>query len=106
MATTKDFMDNLLQGLDNYEVSCRAMMGEYVVYCKGKVVGGVYDSRLLVKPTAAALSMLPDAEYQLPYEGAKPALFVENLNDKEFLGKLLSAIADELPAPKKKAKKQ
>ncbi|MDE6302525.1 MAG: TfoX/Sxy family protein [Clostridia bacterium] len=102
MATSKEFMDSILQGLEKYEVSCRAMMGEYVVYCKGKVIGGVYDSRLLVKPTSSALKMLPNAEYQLPYEGAKPALYVENLEDKKFLGELLCAIADELPAAKKK----
>lgn len=104
MATAKEFMDNLLNGLECYEVTCRAMMGEYVVYCKGKVVGGAYDGRLLVKPTASALELLPNAEYMLPYEGAKPALYVEDINDKTRLGELLSAIADDLPTPKKKKK--
>ncbi len=104
MATSKEYMESLMSGLVEREVSCRAMMGEYVVYCKGKVIGGVYNERLLVKPTPAALGLLPNAEYGLPYEGAKPALLVENICDKDFLGNLLAAIADDLPEPKKKKK--
>ena len=77
------------------------MMGEYVLYCREKVVGGIYDNRLLVKPVPAAQKLLPEARYELPYVGAKPMLLVENY-DKPFLQELLTAVAAALPAPKKK----
>lgn len=105
MATSVDYKNFILENLDAYDVSARAMMGEYVVYCKGKVVGGLYDNRLLVKPTEAAKRLMPNADYVIPYEGSKALLMVDNVDDKEFLGQLLSAIADELPLPKKKNKK-
>ena len=78
------------------------MMGEYIIYCGGKVVGGIYDDRFLVKPTKSAKAMMPDADIQLPYEGAKEMLLVDNLDDREFLKKLLETMRDELPAPKKR----
>ena len=104
MATTVEFKDLLLQGLESYDVFVRAMMGEYVVYCDGKVVGGIYDNRLLVKPTQAAKRLLPDAEEIIPYSGAKALLYVSDLSDKSFVGNLLVESAKELPVPKKKKK--
>ena len=77
------------------------MMGEYVIYYKGKVVGGIYDDRLLVKPTELAKKWMPDAPYETPYEGAKPMLLVEQIDDREFLKELFDAMVNELPAPKK-----
>ena len=103
MASSKEYLDFILEqlaGLDG--VSYRAMMGEYILYCRGKVVGGIYDDRLLVKPTASALAMLPEAERELPYEGAKEMLLVDRLEDPAFLQELLTAMAEELPAPKKR----
>lgn len=79
----------------------RPMMGEYVLYCREKVVGGIYDNRLLIKPVPEAQKLLPGAHCELPYVGAKPMLLVEN-HDKAFLQGLLFAVADSLPAPKKK----
>ena len=84
------------------EVAFRPMMGEYIIYCRGKVVGGIYDDRLLVKPVQAAMRMMPDAVLELPYEGGGKMLLVDDVDDREFLAALLQAIADELPLPKKR----
>ena len=81
------------------------MMSEYILYFRGKVIGGIYDNRFLVKPVQAARNMMPDAPEELPYDGAKPMLMVENIEDREFLKELLEAMYDELPAPKPKKKK-
>lgn len=80
------------------------MMGEYIIYYRGKVVGGIYDDRFLVKPTKSALAMMPDADRELPYEGAKEMLLVDNVENREFLGELLEAMYDELPSPKERKK--
>ena len=99
MASSKEYVDFILEQCDG--LTTRAMMGEYVLYYGGKVVGGVYDNRLLVKPTPSAKKMLPNAPMELPYEGAKEMLLVENMEDKAFLQSLLASIAEELPAPKR-----
>ena len=106
MASTKTYLDFILDqlsGLD--EITYRAMMGEYIIYYRGRIVGGVYDDRFLVKPTKSAAAMMPDAERELPYEGAKEMLLVDNVDDREFLQKLLDAMYEELPAPKARGKK-
>ena len=103
MASSKEYLDFILDqlsGLD--EISCRAMMGEYIVYYRGRIVGGIYDDRFLVKPTKSAVAMMPDANKELPYEGAKEMLLVDNVENREFLQELLNTMYDELPAPKKK----
>ena len=79
-----------------------AMIGEYIVYYRGRIVGGIYDDRFLVKPTKSAVAMMPDANKELPYEGAKEMLLVDNVENREFLQELLNTMYDELPAPKKK----
>lgn len=105
MASTKDYLDYVLEQLSALDdISSRAMMGEYVLYYQGKVFGGIYDNRFLVKPTKSARAMMPEASEELPYEGAKPMLLVDNIEDREFLAELLNAMVDELPAPKKKKK--
>lgn len=85
-------------------MTTRKMMGEYILYADGKVFGGIYDDRLLVKPVPAAVAMLPGAKKQLPYEGAKPMLRItdEQIGDSAFLAKLLDAMLPELLAPKKR----
>ena len=106
MASTKAYLDFILDhlsGLD--EITYRAMMGEYIIYYRGRIVGGVYDDRFLVKPTKSAAAMMPDAERELPYEGAKEMLLVDNVDDREFLQKLLEAMYKELPAPKARKEK-
>ena len=103
MASDREYLDFILEQLSGLEgITWRAMMGEYIIYCRGKVVGGIYDNRFLVKPTASAKAMIPDAEPELPYEGAKEMLPVDNLENREFLATLIQAMYDELPAPKRK----
>ena len=79
-------------------------MGEYIIYYRGKIVGGIYDDRFLIKPVKAAKTMMPDANMELPYEGAKEMLLVEDVENKDFLCELLEAMYEELPSPKKKRK--
>ncbi len=105
MASTKEYHDFVMEQLSELDTSSLKMMGEYVVYFKGKVVGGIYNDRFLVKPVKASVSLMPDAPYELPYEGAKKMLLVENIEDRSFLSELLNAMYDELPEPKKKRKK-
>ena len=105
MASSKEYLEFVLEqlsGLD--EVTHRAMMGEYIIYYQGKVIGGIYDDRFLVKPTKSAKELMPDAPFELPYEGAKEMLLVDDIDNKEFLCELLGAMLPELPAPKKKKK--
>lgn len=103
MASSKDYLEYVLEQLSSLDdISYRAMMGEYIIYYQGKIVGGIYDDRFLVKPTKSALDLMPDASRELPYEGAKEMLLVEDIDDRDFLNELLNAMLDELPAPKKK----
>ena len=81
------------------------MMGEYIIYYQGKIVGGIYDDRFLVKPVKSASKLMPNAEYELPYEGAKEMLLVDDVDNKNFLVELFNSMYDELPAPKVKKKK-
>lgn len=105
MASTKDYLDYVLEQLGALdEISYRAMMGEYILYYRGKVFGGIYDNRFLIKPTKSARAMMPEASEELPYEGAKMMLLVDNIEDRAFLADLLNAMVDELPAPKKRKK--
>ena len=103
MASSKEYLDFILDQLSELDdITYRKMMGEYIIYYRGKVVGGIYDDRFLVKPTKSAKAMMPDADMELPYEGAKEMLLVDNLENREFLRELLLAMYDELPAPKKR----
>lgn len=102
MASSKEYLDFIMDQLsDLQDVKYRAMMGEYIIYYKGKIVGGIYDDRFLVKPVKAAVDLMPDAQKELPYEGAKEMLLVDDIDNREFLCNLLRAMYDELPAPKK-----
>lgn len=103
MASGREYLEFILEQLSELDgISHRAMMGEYIIYYRGKIIGGIYDDRFLVKPTRSALAMMPDAEKQLPYEGAKEMLLVDDVDSKEFLRELLEAMYDELPEQKKK----
>ncbi|EHO86749.1 hypothetical protein HMPREF0380_00408 [Eubacterium infirmum F0142] len=81
------------------------MMGEFIIYYKGKIIGGIYDDRLLVKPVQSAINYMPNPVYELPYDGAKEMLLVDDVDNKEFLIGLFDAMYDDLPAPKPKKKK-
>ena len=100
MASSKEYLDFVLDQCS--DLSARAMIGEYVLYYSGKLVGGIYDNRLLIKPTPSAVAMMPEAARDLPYEGAKEMLLVENIEDRVFLKKLFESMYEELPEPKKK----
>lgn len=103
MASSKEYLDFVLEQLSELDdITYKAMMGEYIIYYRGKIVGGVYDDRFLVKPVKTAKNMMPEAELELPYEGAKEMLLVDNIENKEFLKELLEGMYSELPAPKKK----
>jgi len=103
LASSREYLEYVLDQLSGLNgVSYRAMMGEYLIYFQGKIVGGIYDDRLLVKPVSAAKRMLPNAPFETPYDGAKEMLLVEDIDNRSLLCNLLDAIADELPDPKKK----
>ena len=103
MASHKEYLDFILEQISELEeITYRAMMGEYIIYYRGKIVGGIYDDRLLVKSVKSAISLMPDANYELPYEGAKEMLLVNDVDNKDFLTRLFNAMYNDLPAPKKK----
>ena len=103
MASDKDYLDFIIDQLSNLDgISYRLMMGEYILYFQGKVIGGIYDDRFLLKDSESARQMMPEATVDIPYEGAKPMLLVDNIEDKEFLKQLIESCYDELPEPRKK----
>ena len=103
MASAKEYLDYILEQLSGLEeISYRAMMGEYILYFRGKIIGGIYDNRFLIKPVNAARTLMPDARMEIPYDGAKKMLLVDNVDDTAFLKVLVEAIYPELPEKKKK----
>ena len=97
MASSKEYLGYVLEQLSEVEgLRYRPMMGEYLIYCRGKLVGGVYDDRLLVKPTKSACALLPDAPREEPYPGAKPMLLVTETDNKPLLRELLEGIAGKV----------
>lgn len=106
MASGKEYMNFILGQLSSLDdITFRAMMGEYIIYYRGKIVGGIYDDRLLVKPVESAKKYMPVVTYEQPYAGAKEMLLVEEVDDSAFLCGLLEAMYEELPFPKLKKKK-
>ncbi len=101
MASSKEYLNFILDQLSGLDgVSHRAMMGEYIIYYRGRIVGGIYDNRLLVKPVNAAVALMPCARRELPYEGARDMLLVEDVDDKDFLSELFIKMYPELPEQK------
>ena len=105
MASSRDYLDFILAQLPQEDIAYRAMMGEYVLYYRGKVFGGIYDDRFLVTPTVSALALLPHAEQERPYPGAKEMLLVDDVENRDLLKKLVEAMYEELPYPAKKKRK-
>lgn len=102
MASTKEYLHFVLEQLSRLdEISHRAMMGEYILYYRGRVFGGIYDDRLLVKSVPAAVKLIKDATMGLPYDGAKEMILVDDVDNREFLCELVEAMYEELPASKK-----
>ena len=107
MATSKEYLSYILEQLGEIgNISHRAMMGEYVLYYKDKVIGGIYDNRFLVKPVKSAVALLPNAPMETPYEGAKDMLMIEDVENHALMAELMEAMYDELPAPKPKKKRK
>lgn len=103
MASSKEYLNFVMGQLSELEeITYRKMMGEYIIYFHGKIIGGIYDDRLLVKPVKSAVDFMPNVVYEIPYEGAKEMLLVDEIDDKNFLTGLFNAMYDELPTPKKK----
>ena len=106
MASSKEYLEFVLEQLQELdEITYSAMMGEYILYYKQKIIGGIYDDRFLIKPVPAAKEMMPDAKMESPYEGARKMLLVDNIDNKKFLKELLESMFKELPTPKKRDKK-
>lgn len=105
MPTSKEYLNYILEQLSEIDgVAHRAMMGEYLLYYREKIIGGIYDNRLLIRPTESARALMPSAAYELPYQGGKKMLLVDRVEDRGFLKKLLKAVYEELPAPSTKGK--
>ena len=103
MASSQSYLQFVLEQLSELdEISYRAMMGEFILFYRDKIVGGIYDDRLLIKPVKSAIAYMQNPSYELPYDGAKEMLLVDDLDNRKFLSKLLNAMYDELPEPKKK----
>ena len=102
MPSSKEFLNFILEQLSGLnDITYKHMMGEFLIYYRGKLVGGIYDDRLLVKPVKSAISYMPQADYSLPYEGAKEMLLVNNVDDKEYLAGLFNAMYNDLPMKKR-----
>ncbi|MBQ2478307.1 MAG: competence protein TfoX [Erysipelotrichales bacterium] len=107
MASGKEYLDYILEQLSLLEdVTYRPMMGEFILYYKGKIIGGIYDDWFLIKPVKSACEKMPYAERETPYEGAKEMLLVDPVEDREFLKDLLDAVWEDLPSKNKRPKKR
>ena len=105
MASSKEYLEFVLQQLSELDgITYRAMMGEFIIYYHGKIAGGIYDNRLLIKPVKSAIDYIKYPHYELPYEGAKEMILVDELDDKQYLSGLFEAIYKDLPVPKSKKK--
>ncbi|MBR4447305.1 TfoX/Sxy family protein [Methanobrevibacter sp.] len=103
MASSKDYLEYILEQLSDLDdITHRAMMGEYIIYYRGKIIGGIYDNRFLIKPVKTAIAMIPNANMERPYEGAKEMVLVEDVENRAFLKELVEAMYEELPAAKKR----
>lgn len=101
MASTKEYLDFVLEKLSLLDqISYRAMMGEFIIYYRGKIIGGIYDNRFLVKNIKSAAEKMPDATLEVPYEGAKKMLLVEDIENKDFLRELFNAMYEEVAKSK------
>ncbi|MBO4480561.1 MAG: TfoX/Sxy family protein [Alphaproteobacteria bacterium] len=103
MASSKDFLEFVLGQLSMLpDITYRAMMGEFIIYYHGKIIGGIYDNRLLVKPTESILKIIPHATMEIPYDGGRPMIMIPDVENSELLTRVFNKLYDELPALKKK----
>ena len=105
MASSKEYLDFIIDQFSELEeISYRQMMGEYILYYRGKIIGGIYDNRLLLKPVKVVMDQLEQTRFERPYEGAKEMILLEDLEDKSFLARIIRDMYEVLPAPKVKKK--
>ena len=103
MTSSKQYLEYILERLSGLDdISYRAMMGEYIIYYRGKIIGGIYDDRFLIKPVKSAKAMMPNADMELHYEGAREMILVDETENEDFLKELIEAMYDELPSPRKR----
>ncbi|GAB4578812.1 MAG: TfoX/Sxy family protein [Anaerolineales bacterium] len=104
MASDLNFVEYVVGQLEHLgEVAYRKMFGEYAIYHKEKLVALICDDQLFVKPTQAGRAFIGNVVEAPPYPGAKPSFLIEDqVEDKEWLGQLISLTEKELPAPKPK----
>ena len=103
MTSSKQYLEYILERLSGLDdISYRAMMVEYIIYYRGKIIGGIYDDRFLIKPVKSAKAMMPNADMELPYEGAREMILVDETENEDFLKELIEAMYDELPSPRKR----
>ena len=103
MSSSKDFLEFVQEQLSMLsDITYRAMMGEFIIYYRGKVVGGIYDNRLLVKPTASVQKIMPNAPLEIPYQGGRPMIMVTDIENRELLEQLFNVLYSDLPVPRKK----
>lgn len=103
MTSSEQYLEYILERLSGLDdISHRAMMGEYIIYYRGKIIGGIYDDRFLIKPVKSAKAMMPNADMELPYEGAREMILVDETENEDFLKELIEAMYDELPSPRKR----
>ena len=106
MSSSKEYLEFILEQLSDLDgIEYRYMMGEYILYYKGKIFGGIYDDRFLIKPVKSAIDFMTNAKYEIPYKNGKEMLLIDDVDDKERLAKLIKIMYDELPARKLKKKK-
>lgn len=103
MTSSEQYLEYILERLSCLDdISHRAMMGEYIIYYLGKIIGGIYDDRFLIKPVKSAKAMMPNEDMELPYEGAREMILVDETENEDFLKELIEAMYDELPSPRKR----
>lgn len=107
MPSTKEFLNYVLDQLNDLEdITYRYMMSEYIIYYKGKIAGGIFDNRLMIKPVKSAIDFIENPIYDIPFDGAKEWILIEDIEDKEFLTELFITIYKDLSFPKKKFKRK
>ncbi|MBP5551023.1 MAG: TfoX/Sxy family protein [Bacilli bacterium] len=103
MASSREYLEFILDQLSYLDdIRYVPMMGEYILYYKDRIFGGIYDDRFLVKITKTSKELMPNADEDIPYDGAKPMLLVDNVDDRQFLKELIDSMWSELPEKKRK----
>lgn len=97
MATTKDYLQYILDQISDLDnITYRQMMGEYILYYNWKIIWWIYDNRLLLKPTNKVKELINNLEMQIPYPWAKEMIYVDNVDNSDYLKELINKTYNEL----------